>query len=436
MEKLNYYQPLSAVEDIDVLVVGGGFAGVSAALRAARLGKKVLLAEHCGCLGGIGTSGMVNCFSRFLTKGTGRLTNGGLFAQYLEASRIHFGKEIICDYFDGEWMKSYFDRQLRDAGVRVLLNSTVFAVSCEEKRIVSVSAATMYGPVELRAKAYVDATGDGTLSVLAGCGYMQGDENGRVQAATLMARFSDIPWEKLLTRPQMKEIWKRLSPDMALKNKAKNLLLYTVPPRNTVLFNTTCLTVTDPTDPFEVSEALMEGREQIRELLDFCRENLPGMENADAVSSANILGVRESRRIYCLYTVTEKDLMEARAFDDQIARGCYSMDIHQPDGSISMMRIPEGKYYTIPYRAIVAAERQNLLVAGRCMGATHNAIGALRIMPIAACTGEAAGVAAALAAAADGNAHTLDVGVLQQELKDGGSLICEVPCPEMQAEIC
>lgn len=436
MEQIRYYEPQKTVEDIDVLVVGGGFAGVSAAIRAGRLGKKVMIIEHTGCFGGIGTSGMVNCYSRFLQKGTNALANGGLFLEYLEASRKHLGKEICTDYFDGEWMKYYFDSELRKANVRVLLHTTVYDVKKEDNRIISVLAATMSGTVEIQAKSYVDATGDGTLAVLSGCGFSMGDEDGNVQAGTLIARFANTRWDEMLPRPEMKAKWKELTPAMNLKNTAKNLLLYTIPPKNTTSFNTTCLPVKDPTDPFALSQAMMDGREQIQELEDFCRNNLPGMEEAGTVASGTLLGVRETRRIHCRYQLTAEDLMESRKFKDEIARGCYSMDIHMPDGSIKMMRIPAGTYYTIPYRSLVTAEVDNLLIAGRCIGATHEAIGAVRIMPIATCTGEAAGAAAALASETDGNAAAVDVKRLQETLISGGALICEVPGPVMEVEIC
>ncbi len=436
MEKAYYYEPKKKTEDVDVLVVGGGFAGVSAAIRAGRMGKKVMIIEHTGCFGGIGTSGMVNCYSRFIQKGTNALTNGGLFLEYLEASRKHLKKDIYTDYFDGEWMKYYFDCELQKASVRVLLHTTVYDVKKQGKKITSVLAATMSGTVEIQAKSYVDATGDGTLAVLSGCDFFMGDDNGNVQASTLIARFSDTCWDEMLPRNEMKAKWRELTPSMNLKNKAQNLLLYTIPPKNTTSFNTTCLPVKDPTDPFALSKAMMDGREQIMELLEFCKNNLPGMENAGAVASGNLLGVRETRRIHCRYQLTAEDLTESKKFDDEIARGSYSMDIHLPDGSIKMMRIPAGTYYTIPYRSLVAQRVENLLVAGRCIGATHEAIGAVRIMPIATCTGEAAGVAAALASETGGNVGNIDVKKLQETLKAGGALICEKPCPVIKVEIC
>ena len=187
-------------------------------------------------------------------------------------------------------------------------------------------------------------------------------------------------------------------------------------------FNTTRIAKHNPIDPIELSRAEIEARRQVLEMYDFLRENSEAFRDSAIVSIAQNIGVRESRKLIGVYILTADDLKALTIFDDSIALGNYDIDIHNPEGTGTYIyRFPEGKYYSIPYRSLLPRETDNLLVAGRCLSATHEAQSAVRIMPICTCMGEAAGTAAAQAIHTGKNAHTLDIRAVQRILEANGA---------------
>ena len=189
-------------------------------------------------------------------------------------------------------------------------------------------------------------------------------------------------------------------------------------------FNSTRVVRLDPTDLFDVTKAEQEAREQVFELVQFLRENIEGYEHCELLSTAMETGVRESRMILGEYTLTGEDLVACTKFPDSIALGNYDIDIHNPEGSgTSHYYFPKGQYYTIPLRALQVKGMHNLLVAGRCLSATHEAQASVRIMPICCCTGEAAGVAAAVALQNGTGTGDVNVARVQDILRKNGALL-------------
>ena len=189
-------------------------------------------------------------------------------------------------------------------------------------------------------------------------------------------------------------------------------------------FNTTRMIKLDPTDPFDVSKAEMEGRRQIFEMYTFLKENCSAFENATICNTAISVGVRESRKLKGEHILTVQELKDCTRFEDAIALGNYDIDIHNPEGAgTSHYYFPDGQYYTIPYRSFLPKEISNLLVAGRCLSATHEAQASVRIMPICATMGQAAGIAAAVAKQTDVDVHSVDVSKVQALLRKNGAAI-------------
>ena len=178
----------------------------------------------------------------------------------------------------------------------------------------------------------------------------------------------------------------------------------------------------DPTDPFAVSRAEMQARRQIHEIVAFLKKNSPDFENATLISIATEIGVRESRKLVGEYVLTADDLLSLTMFEDAVALGNYDIDIHHPAGTgTSIHYFKQGEYYSIPYRSLLPKEYDNLLVAGRCLSATHEAQAAVRVMPICACMGDAAGTAIAVAKQTNTNTHTLDVQTVREKLIANGA---------------
>ena len=295
----------------------------------------------------------------------------------------------------------------------------------------SVAVATKAGPLELEADFFIDATGDGDLMAFSGCQFQLGRESdGLCQPMTTCFRLANVgrqKEEKKNINDSINAVYLALKEQGKIQNPRENVLWF----RGKALgdgiahFNTTRIVKLDPTDPFQVSKAEKMARDQIRELLTMLKEhNVPGFENAQLISIASSIGVRESRKLVGEHVLTVEELKNCVCFADRIALGNYDVDIHNPEGSgTSHYYFAPGTYYTIPYGSLLPKELDNLLVAGRCISATHEAQASVRIMPICATTGQAAGTAIALARKTGTNTHTLDVGSLQALLRQNNAAI-------------
>lgn len=190
--------------------------------------------------------------------------------------------------------------------------------------------------------------------------------------------------------------------------------------KGTLNFNTTRIVGLNPLDADDITKAEIESREQVFEIFEFLKENADGMENAELFTTAQSIGVRESRRITGEYILTGEDIVSCRKFDDAIAAGNYDIDIHNPTGEGTYhYAIPNGEYYTIPYRCLIPKNTDNLLTAGRCVSTTHEAMASIRIMPIVCCIGEAAGNTAGIADREDKKVRDISIEKLQKILKNG-----------------
>lgn len=446
--------------ETDVLVVGGGPAGLGAAVGAAHAGARVVLAERYGFLGGNATAALVMPLMSFHTQrpefarenvtallpsdhGPGHPVIAGVLLQLLErlvraggalAPTIDTGFVVP---FDPEVFKLVALELLDDAGVHFLLHA--FASDVLGTGSAGVEGAvfeTKSGPVAIRSRVVVDCTGDGDLAARAGAPFEVGRDRDRlVQPMTLMARMIEFEPEafRAYVRAHPGEwrsvhgLWdlvRRATEAGELDLPREDILFFATPHEHEVSVNSTRVTRVLGCDVWDLSYAEWESRRQLRQLAAFFRTYVPGFERAYVAQTGTTIGVRETRRILGGYRVTADDLLAARKFEDAIARGSYPVDIHNPEGrGTTLVRIPSGESYDLPLRALIPRVAENLLVAGRCISGSHEAHSSYRVMPIAMATGHAAGVCAALAAGSRRRPRDVPAPDVQAELRRQGALV-------------
>lgn len=409
------------MNDYSLIVVGGGISGVAAALAAAREGLRVLLLEKTGALGGAMSNSLVFPFMchTLSVDGKSRPLSAGIFAEM---------KMRHAAYADTSWetYKLVFDDMLSEAGVDVLFHACVFEAIREGRTVCSLRVATKAGVLTLSADFFIDTTGDGELIALTGCDHQVGRESdGYCQPMTTCFRVAGVDVEQFnRERSSLQEKYLEYQAQGKIQNPRENILVFPGLGDGILHFNTTRVTKHDPTDPFAISRAEMLARKQIGEMLTFLRKESPACAHATLISVANHIGVRESRKLRGVHILKAQELKDCVLFEDRIALGNYDIDIHNPTGTGTYIySLAPGTYYSIPYRSLLPKEYDNMLVAGRCLSADHGAHSAVRIMPICACMGEAAGVAAALSLRSGCNAHRIDIPTLQDRLRENGAAL-------------
>ena len=415
----------------DMIVVGGGFAGVAAAIEAAGKGLQVLLVEKYNCLGGAAMNCLVMPFMPYWTidPNTGKQTvlTGNIFAQIItELEKLGGTLQSKDPTFDEELLKLVLNRLCIAHGVELLFNTTVVGVQVENRALVSIKAWGKSRMLELTADYFVDATGDAELSVLAGCDYRVGrQEDGLCQPMTLCFRVAGIDMAKFReNRKYITPRYREFQEKGLIKNPREDVLLFKTMHDGILHFNTTRIVKLDPTDPVAVTKAELEAREQVFELHNFLKNNIPGFEASYVLSTAMQIGIRESRMIKGEYTLTQEDLKSLAHFEDAIAVANYDIDIHNPEGSgTSHYYFGKGEWYEIPYRCLLPVGTTNLLVAGRCISSTHEAQASYRIMPFCSELGQAAGAAVSVAKKSGKALRDIDIKQLQQILRSEAFVI-------------
>lgn len=419
----------------DVIVAGGGFSGVAAAIAASREGSRVLLIEKSGALGGAANNMLVMPYMPYTTRmksedgsmQTVALVRG-LFEEInkhlYDAGKLEDDWSDKIGIFDDEYLKIVLDRMVIESGVELLLHTTLTDVKTTGRKIESIEISTVAGKMEFEADYFIDATGDANLSALAGCEFNLGrPEDNLCQPMTLCFRVINVDRDALRQEnPQLQALYRKYREEGKIKNPRENVLMFKPIADNTIHFNSTRVARLDPTNPFDLTRAQIEAREQMLELFTFLKQNFKAFSNADIISSAATIGVRESRMVVGEHCLTVEELLSTTKFDDAIAAGNYDIDIHNPEGTGTHHKFfPEGVYYTVPYRSLVARDKDNLLVAGRCISCEHEAQASIRIMPICCALGEAAGVAAAVLTNSRTAARDIDIKKVQSILKQNGA---------------
>lgn len=413
----------------DIIVVGGGFAGVGAAIAAARQGKKVMLIEKSNALSGAANVNLVMPFMPYRTRkapGSSEfyILSRGIFEEICKRTDELGGMDGTCTFHD-ETLKIVLNRMMQESGAEVLFNATVTGVSLDGRRVKDV---TVYGKgktLTLEADMFIDCTGDANLSSMAGFPYRLGREPDHLcQPMTLCFRLAGVETDRLFSEiPAMNAVYAKYQAEGKIRDPRENLLIFKTTVPGVAHFNSTRIVKLDPTDPFDVTKAEIEAREQMFEIVELLKKNFTSCKNAAIVSSAVEIGARESRMIDGEYLLTGKEIRDCCRFDDSIAVCNYDIDIHNPEGSgTSHYYFPAGQYYEIPYRTLVPKNAENLLVAGRCISVDHEAQASIRIMPTVCCLGEAAGVAAAVAHGTS-DVKNVDIKKVQDILVSSGAVI-------------
>ena len=438
----------------DTIVVGGGNAGCAAAIASARRGARTLLIERYGFLGGTATAAMVGPWMTFHS-GESRIV-GGIAQEIVERLKAMGGspghRPDSSDYvatitpFDPELHKTLLVEMMAEAGVTLLLHAWFLAAICEGERVLGVRVATIGGELEFFATTTIDATADALVAHSAGAATHRGDERGRVQPASLMLRVGPVDGEALAAylrarpdqvrsslpvadlRPEnlsaiagLWELWNlaRERGDVTIPRDIVSLFASPYPDEMTV--NMSRVLDVDPLDAFDLTRAEIEGRRQALELIRFFNNYVPGFKRARILASGAQVGIRESRRIVGRYTLTRDDVLAARRFPDAVARSAYPIDIHDPSGAgTTTHRLAPGGAYEIPFRCLVPERTEGLLVAGRCISTTHEALASARLTPTVMTLGQAAGTAAAIAKNGARPVGDIDISALRAALQNDG----------------
>ncbi|MDF2836345.1 MAG: FAD-dependent oxidoreductase [Paenibacillus sp.] len=441
--------------DADIVVCGGGPAGINAALAAGRSGAKTVLIERYGFLGGMSTAALVYPWMTFHTvegkqviAGTAQEIVDRLMAENASPGHVRdtVGFVRTITPYDPEVYKVLIVDMLREAGVQVLLHSLMDEAVVEGDRIVAVKLATKSGKYEIKAKQFVDTTGDADLAYLAGVPCLQGrDGDSLTQPMTMKFRMRGVDLAKvkryMLEHPD--EFYKKTPFDELeqlplsgvlgyfkhwqeadLPINRDQVLFFTGPGPDEVLVNTTRVQGLDSTKLEDLTEGEIQGRKQVRLVADFMTRHLPGFENASISSVGTQIGVRESRRIDGQYALQVDDVISGRSFDDCIARSGYPIDIHDPSGKgVQAAWVQGDGAYDIPYRCLLPKGIANLLTAGRCISTSHEALATTRLTPSCMATGQAAGTAAGMAVAQGVTPAELNIARLQERLIRDGALL-------------
>lgn len=413
----------------DLIVVGGGLTGVAAAAAAKRGGvESVLLVDKAGYLGGAAAINLIMPFMPYSTTVDGKHfpLSRGLFTE-LTGLLTDIG--ALCpDGHNGiqeELLKIALDRFVVREGIEVLLHAYLCGAEKTGDSVTALNFATKTGVLRLKAKYFIDCTGDADLAVAAGCPTHLGREDHLCQPMTLCFRIGNVDIRKLAGRfGDVQKKYKELQAEGKIKNPREDILVFLTDIEGVLHFNTTRVVRRNPMDPLDVTKAEMEAREQMLEMYLFLKQYAPGCENCSLLYSGSEIGVRESRMIEGEYVLTQEDLVACRVFEDAIAAGNYDIDIHNPEGSgTSHYYFPQGSWYTIPFRSLIPKGTDNLLVAGRCISSTHEAQASYRIMPIVTTLGEAAGTAMAVAWNAGVKIREADIHTIQNILRKNGAFI-------------
>lgn len=426
----------------DLIVCGGGPAGVAAAMAAGKKNLRVALIERNSCAGGMATAGLVNpILGLDLVKNNetlflGTPTFGGILNK-LKANSAYSTK-LTPSAFDEEQLKIILDQELMSAKVDIFYHTQLLGIEKSENRITGVKLLGKQGTFVLNSKFFIDSTGDGDLAMLSMCPYTLGrPTNNLMQPATMSFRMGGVDKEKIMAQSNIREA--RALVDIYFQEDCKSgrlkypsrdfIHFYDYPRAGVLHFNMTRVNGINGCDSRDLTRAELAGREQIKIISDWLIERVPYFKNAFLEKLPMQVGVRETRHFDGAYTMNREDIISGRKFADGIARSAYFIDLHSPVGAgfdhshngtkgavRSEFKPPVGDYYEISFRSLVLLSVPNLLIACRALSADYVAHAAIRVMSPMFSVGEAAGVATTLALKNNLDYHAINGEELRKEL--------------------
>ena len=425
--------------DYEVVVVGGGPAGIAAAIAAGRSGRSTICIERYGFCGGAGTAAGLSTFCGLhaVVHGEHQQIVHGLADDILariermdglNKPHLTIQNQILAQAYDISTFKIAADELLAEAGVHVLFHAFATGVVMDSsERMAAVLVETKSGRCAVRGQLFIDGSGDGDLAAWAGVPYEVGDGAGNMLYPSTMFRINGVDpvkagraWE--LIPSLMDEAEKR-----GRRFPRKKPIVR--PQRNPIEWRANLTQIKNPSgtavsgiDARELSYGEVEGRRQCWDVFQFIKENTPGFEQAYIVEIAPQIGIRETRRIVGEYMLTEQDILGCRDFADTIGVQGWPVEAHIKGDVKFVFAPPQSRGFNeIPYRIIVPQKVDNLLVAGRCASMTHDGQSSARVSGPCFIMGQAAGTAADLALSAGIAPRALDVATLQQRLRSDGA---------------
>ena len=389
----------------DILVLGSGPAGFAAAYCAAKNGAKVILVEQNGDIGGISTSGLMSHW----TGSCGSPLYYEILKRSAEQNEGEF-KNQITNLIDPEKLKTLYLEMLVEVGCKVMLYTFAEDAICDGDKLLGANVINKSGKTDIYAKITIDATGDGDIAARAGAEFVLGRESdNKMQPATLMFKVGGVDYDRAVFLGSFESTYETPKGELQALAKehipapAGHILTYKTTLPGVVTCNMTNAIDIDGTNADDLTRATLVCRRQMDDIVKYLREFVPGYENCYIISSASLMGIRETRHFIGKYTLNEQDILDAVIFDDYVVKDAYfNFDVHNITGSGLdktgvQKHFKQEKGYTIPYRCLLPREKENLLLCGRNISGTHMAHSNFRVMPICIGIGEAAGVAAYLA---------------------------------------
>jgi glycine/D-amino acid oxidase-like deaminating enzyme len=430
----SYTAELPLLAEVDVLVVGAGSAGSTAAIAAAAAGARTMLVERYGYVGGIST-GVLDTFYGFYTPGVPKKVVGGtpdrvvveLTARGAAFARPNtFGAGTGITY-DPETLKMVWEEMAIAAGARLLFHSFCTDVLVEDggRRVTGVVVAGKRGLLRIGAKQIVDATGDADVCFRAGAPFERAGDLEPAQTLTTTFRLANVDTARATKVPkaELHRLMREANASGAFALPREEGSIHRTPVPGVMLAIMTRLDGYDATDPVSLTAAEIEGRRQVREYVRFLVDRVPGYRDARLVALSTQIGIRETRRVHGDYRLTGEDVLAARKFSDTIGQCGAPVEDHHGGRDTTWVYIPAGGVYDIPFRTLIPHGLDNVLVAGRCFSATHEAHASCRSMAQTMAMGEAAGTAAALCAARGTDPRGLEVRLLQDRLTRNGAIL-------------
>ena len=434
MTSISFKKTIPVKYEVDIFVLGGGPSGISAGVTAARAGRKVFLAESHTCLGSMGTAGYIPIFMEF-TDGINFWAGG--FGKEVHDKLIAQGASYSGKYLriPAEKLKRLYDTLAIESGMGFSFATTLIGVETDANNVKFAICHAKSGVFAVKADIFVDCSGDGDMCFHAGANFEKGSEDGTMMPGTLCSLWAGIDWETA-GGPERRN-------HKVFLEKAFQEKIFTVEDRHHSGIARTGHSLgsgnightfgVDGTDEVSLTKAYITGRRYMPEYQEYYRRYFEGFENMELAASGSLLGVRETRRITGDYQLCIDDFLKKSRFEDQIGACSYPVDIHpttasKKDFDKSMdeyhtFRYQDGDHYGIPYRSLRVKGFDNLLVAGRCLFADKKMQSSVRTMPGCFVTGQAAGMAAAIASEKCCGTRDFNIKELQDRLTTIGGFI-------------